>query len=165
MSEHTQGRLVVLNSFLVPVAHADRKIGGSSDPKRDHDEYAHYIADVKGKRDYHDSEANARRLAAAWNVCEGIDTESLETGAILADICERANGYQFELSAANARIAKLEALVAERDAMLGKRSCQNSRCNVLNEAKEIPNKLSYGQGALDYVDGWNACLDAIGKDK
>lgn len=49
-----------------------------------------------------------------------------------------------ELAAANERIAKLEALVAERNAMLGKRPCQNSRCNVLNDAKEIPNKLSYG---------------------
>lgn len=111
------------------------------------------------------SEEDARRLAAAWNVCEGIDTESLETGATLADICERSNDYQFELSAANTRIAKLEALVAERDTWLGQRPCQQDRCNVLNEAKKIPVKLSYGQGALDYVDGWNACLDAMGKDK
>lgn len=78
MSEHTQGRLVVLNSFLVPVAHADRKLGGSSDPKRDHDEYAHYIADVKGKRDYHNYEANARRLSAAWNAFDGHSTEIIE---------------------------------------------------------------------------------------
>lgn len=36
-----------------------------------------------------------------------------------------------------ARIAKLEALVAERDAMLGKRQCQNSRCNELNAARAL----------------------------
>lgn len=42
-----------------------------------------------------------------------------------------------ELDADNARIAKLEALVAERDAMLGKRPCQNSRCNELNSARSL----------------------------
>lgn len=51
----------------------------------------------------------ARRLAAAWNVCEGIDTESLETGATLADICERANGYQFKLNAARALLREVIA--------------------------------------------------------
>lgn len=35
------------------------------------------------------------------------------------------------------RIAKLEFLVAERDAMLGKRPCQNSRCNELNAARAL----------------------------
>mgnify|MGYP003587996290 CR=1 FL=1 len=42
-----------------------------------------------------------------------------------------------ELAAANARIAKLEALVSERDAMLGKRPCQNNRCNELNAARAL----------------------------
>lgn len=168
MSKYTQGRLIILNSFLVPEAHANRKIGGSSDPKRDHDEYAHYIADVKGKRDYHNSEENARRLAAAWNACEGMTTDDIEELAACRGVMVLtvyANEMRENLDKANSRIAKLEALVAERDAMLGKRPCQQDRCNVLNEAKKIPGKLSYGQGALDYVDGWNACLDAIGKDK
>lgn len=42
-----------------------------------------------------------------------------------------------QLSAANARIAKLEALVSERDAMLGKRPCQNNRCNELNAVRAL----------------------------
>lgn len=104
MSKHTQGRLVILNSFLVPVAHADRKLGGSSDPKRDHDEYAHYIADVKGKRDYHNSEANARRLAAAWNACEGMTTEAIEA---LSGIGSLADLKARELDTANALLREI----------------------------------------------------------
>lgn len=149
MSEHTQGRLIVLNSFLVPEAHANRKIGGSSDPKRDHDEYAHYIADVKGKRDYHNSEANARRLAAAWNACKGMTTEAIEA---LAGIGSLGDLKASELDADNARIAKLETLVAERDAMLGKRPCQNSRCSELNAARALLREVIADTGIVSHID-------------
>lgn len=146
MSEHTDGKLIAKYEWLVPEAHQDRPIGNSSNPIHDRDNYAHVVAQVRGR--YHNQDANARRLAAAWNLCEGIDTESLETGATLVDICERSNGYQFELSAANARIAKLEALVAERDAMLGKRPCQNSRCNELNAYRALLREVMEGTEAF-----------------
>ena len=146
MSEHTQGRLIVLNSFLAPEAHANRKIGGASDPKRDHDEYAHYIADVKGKRDYHNSEANARRLAAAWNACEGLSTENLESIVFVGETIRMRFGLAHtEISEANTRIAKLESLVAERDAMLGNRLCQNSRCLELNAARALLREVLEGE--------------------
>lgn len=37
------------------------------------------------------AEANARRLAAAWNACEGISTEALERGVVkeLIELCQR----------------------------------------------------------------------------
>ena len=57
-----------------------------------------------------------------------------------------------ELAAANARIAKLEALVAERDAMLGKRPCQNSRCNELNAARALLREVIADTGIVSHID-------------
>jgi len=52
------------------------------------------------------------------------------------EYCENEVATQRKaLKEKDARIAKLETLVAERDAMLGKRPCQNSRCNELNAAR------------------------------
>ena len=143
MSKHTQGRLVVLNSFLVPVAHADRKIGGSSDPKRDHDEYAHYIADVKGKRDYHNSEANARRLAAAWNACEGMTTKAIEA---LAGIGSLGELKASELDSANALLREIldgfdkiaDEMIAEGEVIEweGLVAAQKIRNHLAGKAKE-----------------------------
>jgi len=53
-----------------------------------------------------------------------------------------------ELSASNARIAKLEALVAERDAMLANPPCQNMLCDELRAAR-----------ALLYGIFWNGNLE------
>lgn len=105
MSEHTKGRLAVKGEWIIPDAHADRMIGSSTNKTDDKSNYAHAVAIVRGK--YQDDKANARRLAAAWNVCEGIDTELLETGATLADICERSNGYVIEINAARALLREV----------------------------------------------------------
>lgn len=51
-----------------------------------------------------------------------------------------------------ARIAKLEALVAERDAMLGKRQCQNSRCNELNAARALLREVVDMVSSEEYND-------------
>lgn len=103
MSEHTKGRLVAHPNFpgyIIPEDQSERPIGGAVDEYTDRNYYANIVATVSGK--YHGYVENARRLSAAWNVCEGIDTESLETGATLADICERSNGYVIQLNAARA---------------------------------------------------------------
>lgn len=116
MSEHTKGRLVSHPDFpgyIIPADQSERPIGGAVDAGTDRNYYANIVATVSVK--YHDYVENARRLAAAWNVCEGIDTESLETGATLADICERYNGYQQELNAARALLR--EVLKADDDAI------------------------------------------------
>ena len=42
-----------------------------------------------------------------------------------------------DMAQARRVITQLRGLVAERDAMLGKRPCQNSRCNELNAARAL----------------------------
>lgn len=69
------------------------------------------------------SAADARRLAACWNACEGIDTDNLENfpgwikngfapGVMV--VAER-DKLLVELAAANARIAAIEAEAGKRD--------------------------------------------------
>lgn len=114
--------------------------------------------------------ANARRLAAAWNACEGMETEDIEA---LAGIGSLGDLKASELQAANERIAKLETLVSERDAMLDKRPCQNSRCNELDAVRDLLREMVYppdnetatqagirGNRAKDYLD---ACDTLEGK--
>lgn len=76
MSEHTQGKLIAKYEWLVPEAHQDRPIGNSSNPIHDRDNYAQVVAQVRGR--YHDQDANARRIAAAWNMFIDIDTDVIE---------------------------------------------------------------------------------------
>ena len=42
-----------------------------------------------------------------------------------------------DMAQARRVITQLRALIAERDAMLGKRPCQNSRCMELNAARSL----------------------------
>ena len=124
MSEHAQGRIKAIRwvdglSALRPEESNGRYFGGAP------------VIDLIGGSM---TEANARRLAAAWNACENMTTEAIEA---LAGIGSLGDLKASELHAANARIAKLEALVAERDAMLGRRPCQNSRCMELNAARAL----------------------------
>lgn len=60
------------------------------------------------------------------------------------DLRHEANlqGMRLLMASKDERIAKLETLVGERDAMLGKRPCQNSRCNELNAARELLREVS-----------------------
>ena len=125
MSEHTKGR-------LHQCSHSDKRL---------RDEGGEWVADTDtARRKQEECSANARRLAAAWNAFDGVRTEFIEamagTGAMQAasDSMSSLPAALSELNAANERIAKLETLVGERDAMLGKRPCQNSRCNELNAA-------------------------------
>lgn len=132
MSGHIKGRLAVKSCWLIPEDHFFRPIGGSVDKDHDRNHYANIVATVSEK--YHDQSANVRRLAATWNACEGMTTEAIEALTGIGSLCGLKSS---ELQAANDRIAKLEALVAERDAMLGRRPCQNSRCMELNAAHAL----------------------------
>lgn len=62
------------------------------------------------------------------------------------------------LSSANIHIAKLQALVAERDAMLGKRPCQNSRCNELNAARALLREVMEYGVKMSLVDDTDVIL-------
>ena len=152
MSEHTQGKLIAKYEWLVPEAHQDRPIGNSSNPIHDRDNYAQVVAQVRDR--YHDQDANARRLAAAWNVFDGVRTEFIEamagTGAMQAasDSMSSLPAALSELNAANARIAKLEALAQQQDTWLGKKTCAHSRCNELNAARALLREVSK-DGSLD----------------
>lgn len=159
MSEHTQGRLVAKHEWLVPESHQDRPIGNSSNPIHDRDNYAHVVAQLRGR--YHDQDANARRLAAAWNNAEGMDTQEIEQGMPLVKARDTINAQAAELAAANERIAKLEALVAERDAMLGKRPCQNSRCNELNAARALLREVIADAGIVTHIDACQRAQDYL----
>lgn len=172
MSEHTQGKISEENGFLYSSVIGNNQ--GYQIAIVDH-EFSDFPVDI--------IYANARRLAAAWNACEGLPTAEVEelsgNGGFMAvksamtrsavvskvhndafdELTSERDKLRAELAAANARIAKLEALVAERDAMLGKRPCQNSRCNELNAARALLRDIS-NDGALDMGDTNTSALGA-----
>lgn len=147
MSEHTQGKLIAKYEWLVPEAHQDRPIGNSSNPIHDRDNYAQVVAQVRGR--YHDQDANARRLAAAWNACEGMTTDAIEA---LSGIGSLGDLKASERGTLSDRIEYLQSLVAERDAMLGKRPCQNNRCNELNAARALLREVIADAGIASHID-------------
>lgn len=137
MSEHTQGKI---HASILP--HTDEwELIGNDYIRPDYLEVPLIAGGLKGE--------DARRLAAAWNACEGMTTEAIEA---LAGIGSLGDLKASELDTANARIAKLEALVAERDAMLGKRPCQNSRCNELNAARDLLREVIADTGIVSHID-------------
>lgn len=73
---HTEGLLAVRDKWIIPADHIGRKIGGHIDRDVDFITYAHIIATVQSK--YHDEAANARRLVACWNACDGLSIADLE---------------------------------------------------------------------------------------
>lgn len=110
MSEHTEGKLIAKYEWLVPEAHQDRPIGNSSNPIHDRDHYAQVVAQVRGR--YHDQDANARRLAAAWNACEGVATEQLEIISVLGvedKLMDCIGSVRNELNAARALLREVAA--------------------------------------------------------
>jgi hypothetical protein len=66
-TKHTEGRLVVSSTFLV--CNEEAKIVAQCQPMLEVPELAPSVLEA---------EANARRLVACWNACEGISTEDLE---------------------------------------------------------------------------------------
>lgn len=76
--------------------------------------------------------ADASRLAACWNLLDGVPTEDVEA----VDALHLVHGYsstltmQRELNAARTRIAEL-------DAQLSKRPCQNNRCHDMAAARAL----------------------------
>lgn len=72
---HTEGMLAIRDKWIIPAAHAERKIGGHIDRQVDFSTYAHIIATVQSK--YHDENANIERLVACWNAFDGMPTEAI----------------------------------------------------------------------------------------
>lgn len=116
MSEHTKGRLAVKGEWIIPEAHADRMIGSSTNKADDKSNYAHTVAIVRGK--YQDDKANARRLAAAWNACEGVATEQLEIISVVeveAKLMDCIGSVRNDLNAARALLREVVDMVSSEE--------------------------------------------------
>lgn len=116
MSEHTKGRLVVKGEWLIPSAHDDRMIGGSTRKAEDKSCYAHNVAIVRGK--YQDDKANARRLAACWNAFDApcMTTPMIEALVNIGGVdtlSETAAHLTKELTAARALLREVRGLIDE----------------------------------------------------
>jgi hypothetical protein len=89
--------------------------------QEDSDVYTHILRDVTGNRIIHqgpqdsrgEAEANARRLAACWNVCDGLETADLEVGATLGDICADRNGLVIKLGKAQEKLDMARSMLEE----------------------------------------------------
>lgn len=65
-----------------------------------------------------------------------------------------------DMAQARRVITQLRGLVAERDAMLGKRPCQNSRCKELNAARDLLEKVWEWLPKGSMADQVSSYLDA-----
>lgn len=72
-AQHTKGRLIAVHNVLL----IDSRVAEFPD-----------VASLVG---IENAEANARRLAACWNACEGISTENLEDNAPIIELANRYN--------------------------------------------------------------------------
>lgn len=63
------------------------------------------------------AKANARRLVAAWNACEGIDTEVLENLLLMGDTFK--SRFAARDKAEDELAAEVAALKAQRDELVG----------------------------------------------
>lgn len=106
---HTQGRLRVANNL-----HSDQLISDTKGPGvrgYDHPSYGGFMV----AESVHPE--NARRLAACWNACEGIETDKLEK--LPKPFSELlAPGFLQLWSAYTDKKCEVEDLRAERDALL-----------------------------------------------
>lgn len=100
MSEHTKGKLIVRGGFSIYAEDGKTPVADTcltnSVPAND--------------------EANARRLVAAWNACDGVSTDNLENNLPVKELAHRYNAALAErdsLRAVNADL--LEALAFYAD--------------------------------------------------
>jgi hypothetical protein len=102
---------VVGGKWIIPAEHADRKIGSSTNKQEDKSNYAHLICNVQGK--YQDNEANARRLVACWNACDGFGTNMLESVVVAGDtLSQRWHGMHAAIDEQQQKAADLKVELA-----------------------------------------------------
>lgn len=138
MSEHTKGILHLCTHENETILRDD---GGW------------WVASARSaSRPMQEDAANARRLLACWNNAEGMTTQEIEQGMPLVKVRDTINAQARALAASIERANKLESLVSECDAMLGKRPCQNSRCNELNAAHALLHEVSEAGFSIMPID-------------
>lgn len=99
MSEHTKGR-------LHQCSHSDKRL---------RDEGGEWVADTDtARRKQEECSANARHLAAAWNACEGLSTENLESIVFVGEtIRVRFDSINAELRQTQGELNAARALLRE----------------------------------------------------
>jgi hypothetical protein len=108
-----------------------------------------YFADLAGGFDIRNCpspEANARRLVACWNACEGISTDALETegGAVMGWVRTASK----LIAATTQRDELLEAL---KELTLAYQRTAQYRC--LDEVKEDEQRFMNAKAAIAKVEG------------
>ena len=138
---HTPGTMKVFK----PLGKAKRGIGPSPDliiaattPCKDH-------------QGHHHSKANARRLVAAWNACQGIQTEILETF--------HNSGVDVVATASmNARADEAEALLAEAEKFIRAEYECKLDCVCLKDEDGKPQRDTVDNLAREHVEEYEALL-------
>lgn len=95
MSAHTPGKLEFHPTGILRICHGDfcAPIAEIRAP------YRHGVGIVKGE---HESQVNARRLAACWNACESLSQDALDGGWTAAGLSAHAKALEMDLAAARA---------------------------------------------------------------
>lgn len=143
-AQHTQGRLIVDGALLRA-------------------ENNNVVVDAS--RRLVNWEADLRHMAACWNLCDGITTNDVEImgkgGGLTAVLAVRASAAvddDAEIRGLKEQLAEARARIAELDAQLGKRPCQNERCADLAAARALLQEV-YEEGNLDVGDQVSKELD------
>lgn len=151
MSEHTPGKLEVLD---------DRRISVTLPPLIEDCGYtSHCVAMTYGGDERVNSHANARRLVAAWNACDGISTERLEDlgrplMAHLIGCDERAARQVKEADSLRAVNAELVAVLENLTSVIDSAGLYN-----LSRGVELGSTVWY----VKATDGMDAARAAIAK--
>jgi hypothetical protein len=97
----------IAGHYVIPAAHADRKIGGSTNPIRDRDDYANVIVvapETNRHRPRYECEANARLIAAAPEMLDAL--REAETVLMIVEPRSHKAEYIFALGKVRDAIAK-----------------------------------------------------------
>lgn len=125
MSEHTKGRLTVKECSdgfeLKDDSGNDILVGGNSG--------------YDGA--YVESEANARRLAACWNACEGLSQDHFDGDWTAKGLSKYAKSLEEKSAALEKELAAARALIQQQDALLGNKACATKECRELLAAREL----------------------------
>jgi len=124
VSEHTKGRLVFQPS-------TERSTSGAFEINIESG-YQYYIAETIGGLREDEQGANARRMCAAWNACDGIGTDELEQIEVKRNMRLAATEY----AALEIDRDRLQAEVAElREALLESRYHFETLANSCHDQK------------------------------
>lgn len=149
-TQHTAGPLVVGD---------DSKWGG--DPVFIESDFTYgkvatlYVADA---RDLPKSEANARRLVACWNFCEGVETDAIEGAAVnLATLFEGMKAGADSVTAWRQRAQQAVDALAQVETYLQARVDPNGPSTAATKILPMIRKAIEGAGVAPTQTSWGDC--------